>query len=290
MVGSTWGCSFLFISIANQFLPPAGVSFWRLALGGLPLLAVSLIRRLQFPRQPIVYWRIFLVSLCMNSVPSYLFSVAEQHVSSSLAGIMNATTPIATIIMILTVFREETPSRKVLIGLAIGLIGVLTVLAVWNGFGANDPTSVLALIGAVTLYGIGGPYARRHVTPLKLNTEVQVSVQVALAAISIAPFYFSGSLFTANLTPIRVGTMLIFGILGTGFAYVWYYRLMAAAGSAIANSVTYLSPVIAVLVGSAFLGEHVTWNELVGGVIVILGAATSQGRFDSLLSKLKRTQ
>ena len=286
LVGSIWGCSFLFIAIGNQFLTPVGVSFWRLALGGLPLLAVALAKKLPFPKERTVLFKIFLISLCMNSIPSFLFAFAEQHVSSSLAGIMNATTPIATIIMILTVFREETPSRKVLFGLGIGLIGVMTVLAIWDGLGSNDPLSIAALIGAVTLYGIGGPYARRHLTPLKLNTEVQVSVQVLVAAVTMLPFYLSGPLFTADVTPVRAGAMLIFGVLGTGYAYVWYYQLMNQAGSAIANSVTYLSPVVAVLVGASILGERVTWNELAGGAIVILGAAVSQGRLDPVIARV----
>ena len=288
LVGSIWGCSFLFIAIGNQFLTPVGVSFWRLVLGGIPLLVVALAKRLPFPKNPAVLFKIFLISLCMNSVPGFLFAFAEQHVSSSLAGIMNATTPIATIIMILTVFREETPSRKVLAGLGIGLIGVMIVLAIWDGLGSNDPLSILALIAAVTLYGIGGPYARRHLTPLKLNTEVQVSVQVLIAAATMLPFYLTGPLFTAEITPIRAGAMLVFGVLGTGYAYVWYYQLMNQAGSAIANSVTYLSPVVAVLVGATILGENVTWNELVGGAIVIFGAAVSQGRLDPLLAKFSK--
>ena len=288
LVGSIWGCSFLFIAIGNQFLTPVGVSFWRLVLGGIPLLFVALAKRLPFPKNPAVLFKIFLISLCMNSVPGFLFAFAEQHVSSSLAGIMNATTPIATIIMILTVFREETPSRKVLVGLGIGLIGVMTVLAIWDGLGSNDPLSILALIAAVTLYGIGGPYARRHLTPLKLNTEVQVSVQVLIAAATMLPFYLTGPLFTAEITPIRAGAMLVFGVLGTGYAYVWYYQLMNQAGSAIANSVTYLSPVVAVIVGATILGENVTWNELVGGAVVIFGAAVSQGRLDPLLAKFSK--
>jgi drug/metabolite transporter (DMT)-like permease len=290
LVGTVWGFSFLFISQANQFLTPYGVSFWRLALGGLPILLLSLVQRRKLPTSLRAWGLLFVVSLFMNSIPSFLFSFAEQHVTSAFAGIMNATTPIATVAMILTVFREEKPSRKVLSGLAVGLIGVLIVLAVWNGFGSNDPLAVLALIGAVTLYGIGGPFARRYLSPLKLDPQVQVSVQVLLACITMVPFYVSGPLFTANPSMLQILELLIFGVLGTGFAYVWYYRLMALAGSAIANSVTYLSPVVAVLVGGLLLHEAITWNQILGGFIVILGAAISQGRLDGLLAKLGKTR
>ncbi len=284
-VGIIWGGSFLFIALGNQFLPPIGVGFWRLTLGGLPLLVFALVKRLDFPSQPATWFKIFVVSLCMNSIPSALFAYAERHVTSAFAGIMNAATPIATVIMILLVFREETPSTKVLFGLGVGLAGVLTVLAVWNGFGKNDPLAIAALVGAVSLYGIGGPFARRYVSPLKLDIQVQVPVQVLIGAATLAPFYFTSTTFTATPTWQGILGMLALGILGTGFAYIWYYRLMAIAGSAIANSVTYLSPVVAVLAGALVLGEHVTWNQSLGGVIVILGAAISQGRFDALFRK-----
>jgi drug/metabolite transporter (DMT)-like permease len=162
------------------------------------------------------------------------------------------------------------------------------VLAIWNGFGSNDPMAIAALGGAILLYGIGGPFARRYVTSLGLDTQVQVTLQVLLAAVTLLPFYLAGPLVTAAPDVLGVGGMLILGVLGTGFAYIWYYRLMALAGSAVANAVTFLSPVVAVLAGSLLLGESITWNEVVGGAVVILGAAISQGRLDGLFSRLKR--
>jgi drug/metabolite transporter (DMT)-like permease len=159
---------------------------------------------------------------------------------------------------------------------------------VWNGFGNNDPLAIAALVGAVSLYGIGGPFARRYVSPLKLDVQVQVPVQVLIGAATLAPFYFASAPFTGAPTWQAIAGMLTLGVLGTGFAYIWYYRLMAIAGSAIANAVTYLSPVVAVLAGSIVLGEQVTWNQILGGVIVILGAAISQGRFDALFRKYGR--
>ena len=222
----------------------------------------------------------------MNSIPSVLFAVAERSVSSAFAGIINAATPVFTLLMILLIFREEKPKPVVLVGLAVGLLGVFTVLEVWNGFGTNEPLAVLALVAAVGLYGIGGPFARRYVTPLRLEPPVQVTMQVGIAALMLAPFYLSGPLLTAPPTLPAVAGMLVLGILGTGYAYIWYYQIMATAGSAIANSVTYLSPVVAVIAGAALLGEQVTWYQLLGGAVVIAGAAISQGRFNPLLNRL----
>jgi len=282
-VGIVWGGSFLFIALGNEFLTPIGVAFWRMALGGIPMALIAILQRKKWPTQPGVWLKLFILQFFMNSIPSVLFAFAEQHVTSAFAGIMNATTPIATIIVILSVFREETPRAKVLLGLGVGLIGVLTVLAVWNGLGNNDPWAVLALIGAVSLYGFGGPYARRYISPLKLDAGVQVSAQVLLAGLTLLPLYLSGPLFTAAPSMAAVAGMLTLGVVGTGFAYIWYYQLMNLAGSAIANSVTYLSPVVAVIAGALLLHEAITWNQLLGGAVVILGAAVSQGRLDKIL-------
>ncbi|MEN9753204.1 MAG: hypothetical protein RL670_895, partial [Actinomycetota bacterium] len=122
------------------------------------------------------------------------------------------------------------------------------------------------------------------VSPLKLDSNVQVAMQVGLAAAMLAPFYLGPALFgapllKAPLTATAVIGMLILGVIGTGIAYVGYYALMNSAGSAVANSVTFLSPVVAVLAGAIVLGERLTWNELVGGAVVILGAVVSQGYF-----------
>jgi drug/metabolite transporter (DMT)-like permease len=220
----------------------------------------------------------------MSAIPGVLFAYAELHASSAFAGIMNGSTPIWTLLFILLFFRAEKPTPNVLIGLGVGLVGVLLVLQVWNGFGSNDPLAVGALTLAVLLYGIGGPYTRRYVSPLKLDSNVQVAMQVGLAAAMLAPFYLGPALFgapllKAPLTATAVIGMLILGVIGTGIAYVGYYALMNSAGSAVANSVTYLSPVVAVLAGAIVLGERLTWNELVGGAVVILGAVVSQGYF-----------
>jgi len=150
--------------------------------------------------------------------------------------------------------------------------------------------AVLALCCASLLYGIGGPFARRFVGGLGLEPQVQVPLQVLMAAVTLAPFYATGPLLTSAPTPAGIGAMVVLGVIGTGFTYIWYYRLMALAGSAIANSVTYMSPVVAVLAGTLLLGETATWNQLLGGIVVILGAALSQGRLDGIIRRLTGTK
>lgn len=278
LLGTIWGSSFLFIALGLESFSPAGIAFWRTFIGALTLLIVILASRIKFVRGWDAWIKIWISGLFMSAIPAVLFGYAEQHVTSALASIINASTPIFTVIAILIAFRAEKPKREVVIGLTVGLLGVFVVLGVWNGFGDNDPLAIGALILAVSCYGIGGPLIRKYVEPLKLKPEAAVFGQVFSSALTLLPFYLLGGLTTAPLTLNSVGAMLALGILGTGIAYVMFYRLLAQVGSAITSAVTYLSPIVGVILGVLLLGESISWNEPVGAVIVLFGAAVAQNR------------
>lgn len=277
-LGLIWGSSFLFIALGLETLGPTGIAFWRTFIGAITLLAVLLIGRIKFVRGWNAWFRIWIAGLFMSAIPAVLFGYAEQHVSSALASIINASTPIFTVIAILIAFRAEKPKREVLIGLTVGLLGVFVVLGIWNGFGANEPLAIGALILAVICYGIGSPFLRKYVEPLKIKPEAAVFGQVSTSAITLLPFYLFGGLTAGPITFNAVAAMLALGVFGTGLAYVMYYKLLAQVGSAIGSAVTYISPIVGVILGILLLGETISWNEPVGAAIVLLGAAVAQGR------------
>ncbi len=273
-----WGCSFIFIKLGLEFLTPFGVAFGRTFLGALALLAISRIKKIPLPKDRRIWAHLWVVSMLLNVVPGVLFAVAETNVTSILAGIINAVTPLMTLLVMMTLFREEKPKRYQVIGLLVGFTGVLIVLGAWNGLGANPMVAILALLAAVTCYGFSFPYSRRYVLPHKLAPEALATTQVCLAAITLLPLFIFHGVTKYQLRVGPVSAMLALGILGTGYAYIWNFQILAAAGSAIASSVTYVTPVIAVMVGVLFLSEPVTWNEPIGGVVVLIGAAIGQGR------------
>lgn len=277
-IGLIWGSSFYFISLGLQTLPPVGIAFWRTAIGAVTLLVVLLVMRIKFPRGLKTWGLIWIAGLFMSAIPAILFGFAQQHVSSALAAIINSSTPIFTVIAIMIAFRAEKPKPEVVIGLTVGLVGVFIVLGIWNGFGDNDPLAIGALILAVTCYGIGSPFVRRFIEPLKLQPEAAVFGQVTTSAITLLPLYTMGALTIGPLSSSAFWGMMALGVLGTGLAYVLYYQLLATVGSAIASAVTYLSPIIGVGLGVILLGETISWHEPVGAVIVLLGAAVAQGR------------
>ena len=114
--------------------------------------------------------------------------------------------------------------------------------------------------------------------PYKLKSESIVSMQLLLAAITLLPFYLFDGIAQDEYRPGPLLAILALGVFGSGIAYLWNFKVMELAGSAIASSVTYLTPVVAIIVGIIFLGEKVTWYEPVGGLIVLFGAALAQGR------------
>jgi drug/metabolite transporter (DMT)-like permease len=286
VAGLIWGASFLFIELALTFLTPVGVAFGRTAFGALAMVVAMLVFRTKLPTSFEAWKRLTIAGLMMSSVPFVLFSYAQTEVTSALAAIINAVTPITTVIVILIAFRTEKLKPHVIIGIVVGLLGVLVVLGAWQGFGENNPLAIIAMLIAVVLYGIGTPYVRKYVTPLNLATEVSVFGQVGTAALTLLPIYLlTGPLVTAVPDFQSVAAIVTLGALGSGVAYLLFYKILDIVGSAIASSVTYITPIIAVLLGVWLLGEELHWYEPVGGLIVILGAAISQG---SVLTLFRR--
>ena len=279
-LGLVWGCSFIFIKLGLEFLTPFGVAFVRCALGAITLLIVVKLMKIDLPKEKSTWYKLWVVAMLLNVVPGILFAYAELHVTSVLAGIINATTPLATLIVMLIAFREEKLKAEQIYGLILGGLGVMVVLGIWQGIGDNQLTGVIALLVAITCYGVSFPYSKRNIIPLGLKPEAAATTQLIMAAVTLLPFYLYDGISEDNYRPANIFAMLALGILGSGFAYIWNFSIIAAAGSSIASSVTYLTPVVAVFVGWLFLGEVIVWHEPVGALLVILGAAVSQGRFN----------
>jgi drug/metabolite transporter (DMT)-like permease len=277
-LGFVWGCSFIFIKLGLDFLTPFGVAFGRCALGAATLLAWAKYKKISLPKSGKLWAHLWVVSLMLNVIPGVLFALAETEVTSILAGIINAVTPLMTLIAIMVVTRDEKPKFYQVLGIGVGFIGVLTVLGAWQGLGDNPLWAILVLLAAVTCYGFSFPYSRRFVIPHKLPSESIAAAQVTTGALTLLPFFLFDGIARDEYRPGPVFAMLVLGVFGSGFAYIWNFKIMAIAGSAIASSVTYITPIVAVIVGVVFLQESLFWYEPVGALIVLLGAAIGQNR------------
>jgi drug/metabolite transporter (DMT)-like permease len=279
-LGLVWGCSFIFIELGLVFLSPFGVTFVRCALGAITLLIFAKARKVELPKGKSIWKKLWVVAMLLNVVPGVLFAFAQQYITSALAGIINATTPLMTLIFMLLIFREEKIKREQVYGLLIGALGVMTVMGVWKELGGNQLIGVIALLIAVSCYGASYPYSTRNVIPLGLKPEALATGQLLMATMTLLPLFIFDGFSSNNYETKSIIAMLCLGIFGSGFAYIWNFLVTAAAGSAIGSTVTYITPVVAVIVGWLYLSEEIAWHEPVGALVVIIGALLSQGRLN----------
>lgn len=278
VLAATWGCSFWWMKLGLEVLAPVQVAFVRLALGATVLSIISILTGARLPRSPSTWRHMFVVGMLLNSIPSTLFAFGETHISSVLAGIINAGTPLTTLAVILLAFPEEKPTADRVLGLLVGFSGILVVVGVWEGLGSGELTGIAACVGAVTCYGIAFPYARRNLAGLADSGVALATGQVLCGAAVLFPLGIAAGPLHGPITVAPALGMLALGALGSGIAFVLNYDIVRAAGASTASTVTYLTPLFAIAVGAAFLGETVVWHEPVGGLVVLLGVATAQGR------------
>ena len=279
ILGAIWGCSFWWIKLGLRAVSPVDVAFARLAAGAIALLVVAAATRTRLPRRTRTWGHLFVLAVFLNSAPFTLFSYGETHISAVLAGIINALTPLATLLAALTIFRQQRPSPRIIGGLAIGFAGVLVVIGVWHGLGGGELLGIGACLGAVACYGIAFPYSRRHLTGLADPPVALATGQVLCGAVQLLLIAAIIGHVHQHIPGSSLVALAALGVLGSGVAFILNFHVVNHAPATVASSVTYLIPLFAIIVGAAFLSEPVTWYEPVGGLLILAGAAISQDRF-----------
>lgn len=281
VLGCIWGTSFLFIKVGLEGLPPLGIALGRSASGAATMLAIVAVRRIKLPRDKKTWLHIAFIATAANVLPFALFSWGELHVTSSVAGVYNATTPLATLAVAMLALPQERPTRARVGGIAIGALGVVIVLGPWHSSGENAPLGQLACLVAASSYGVAFNYTRRYVTPLRLDPIALTASQLAVATAMLAVVTpLAGG--HVHLAWKVVGSVLALGALGTGIAFVIYHGLIRDIGATSTSLVTFVAPIIAVALGATVLGEAITWNLFAGAVVVFFGAALAEGRLHGL--------
>lgn len=286
-LGLVWGASFLFMKVALGGISFGQVAWTRLALGALTLAVLIVVTRTRLPRESVVYLHFVVIGAFGCAFPYLLFAWAEQYVTSGLASIYNAVTPITTALMVTLAFRVEKLDRSRVFGVVAGILGVVVIIGPWS-FAANQAAhgdlllelaGQLACLGAAVCYGFTFGYIRRFVStrhPVSGLTAAFLQVGMgALILLVLTPFVALGPI-TLDL-PIIVSLILL-GVLGTGVAYFWYMNVLNAWGPTATSTVTYLTPVVGVFLGIVLLGESLSWNAPVGALLVFLGILLAQGR------------
>jgi drug/metabolite transporter (DMT)-like permease len=276
-LGVVWGSSFLFIELALDSFTPIGIAFLRSLLGALSLLVILGMSKQKLPRSWLHWFHISVVAVLLNAAPGFLFALGQETVSSSIAGVINATTPLMTVLVVVVLFRDQSPTPNQVLGIFVGFLGIVLVMDVFSSSNGASVIGVSILLVATLCYGLAMPYAKRFVSSLPYSPYVLAATQVSAAALLTAPPAVIWGITSATPTVSSLLGIGLLGVLGTGIAYVWNYRNIELAGSVVASSVTYITPVVAVVIGVLFLREELSLMQVIGGALIVLSALLVQG-------------
>lgn len=261
-----WGCSFLLIAVGIDHFAPSVVTAARIAFGALALVAFPAARR-PVPARELP--RIAVVSATWMAIPFMCFSVAEQWIDSSLAGMLNGAMPLATAV-VATLMLRRLPGPRRLAGLTVGFGGV--VLVMWPAIDDGDSSSatgVALVLLAVACYGL----ATNVSVPLQqAYGPLAVTFRAQLGALAMTAPFAAFGLGDSEGSWEGLAAVAALGALGTGIAFVALGALLARVGAARGSVAVYLVPVVAVLAGVVFRDEHVAALSLLGMVVVAAGA------------------
>jgi len=288
-LAAIWGCSFLFISVGVRELHPLYLALGRVIAGATVLLTILAVKRQALPRDPKLWLHSFVVGAVGSAIPWTLFGFGEQRIPSLLAGIWNGITPLIVLPMAVLVFRTETFSAQRVAGLLVGFGGMLVVIGAWHVEGGADLLGQALCMLAAVSYGISIPYQKRFFASTSLSGTALAASMFLCATVQLA---IVAPIVTRQAPPAPwslsievVASVIALGALGSGLAFVLSIRNLRLIGASRSSMVTYLMPVFSIVVGVFVLHEHIAWYQPVGGLVVLLGVAVSQGLLASLRRK-----
>lgn len=267
-----WGSSFLLMDIGLDAFSPGLVTWLRVGLGAAALWLVPQAHTVRVTRED---WpRLFLLSVLWVAIPFTLFPIAQQYINSAVAGMLNGATPIFTAVIAVSLLRR-LPARRTRAGLILGFVGVVAIGLPSAGEGSSETLGVVLVVIATVCYGLSlnlaAPLQQRY------GSVPLMARLLALATVLTAPF----GIVSASDSTFAWGSFIavaVAGVVGTGIAFALFGSLVGRVGSTRASSITYLIPVVAVVLGVVILSDEITSLAALGTALAIAGAflASSQ--------------
>jgi len=287
MLALIWGSSFLLMKVGLRTMAPLQISGLRIYAGTLTLVVLLAVTGGRLPREPRTWAHLTVSGIFLTAMPFSLFALGEERVSSAPAGIGNATTPIAALFFALLLLPSDRLSPRKLAAVLIGFAGVVVITQPWESSGRPDLLGFGMTLVAGACYGLGWTYNRRFLGNadlggLSMPTALLVVGSVLMAPVLLVWWALHRDTYAAPwsghadpsgggwLTPLLC--VLVLGVVGTGLAYMLQFDVVRGAGATVSTTVTYLIPVVSVVLGVLVLDEHLAWPQLLGAVIVLVSA------------------
>ncbi|WP_296097255.1 DMT family transporter [uncultured Agrobacterium sp.] len=275
-----WGGSFFFVGIAVREVPPITIVTLRVFIAALALLTVCRVLAYSLPRKPEVLRAFIVMGLLNNIIPFSLIVWGQTHIASGVASILNATTPLFTVLVAHMLTTDEKLNANKLAGVIIGFAGVATLIGPAALSGERSSLlGQLAILGAAISYSFASVFGRRFkimgVAPL-----VTATGQITASSLLLLPLAMVIDRPWTLAIPSGETWAALFGIalLSTALAYLIFFRILSSAGATNLALVTFLIPVSAILLGSLALGEQLAAKHFIGMAMIAAGLVAIDGR------------
>lgn len=277
-LGLMWGSSYLFIKLAVDDFGTFTLVALRLAIGAALLWVVVRLARQALPREPRIYGHLVVMAVVNIVIPFALITWAEQSVDSSIAAILTSAVPLFAIV-IAPLFLHDEPIRvNGVVGLLVGFVGVVVLASRDLAIAGSDLTGEIALLGAALSYAVGAVYSRHNMRGVPPLIPAVVQVTFALLISSAIAILFERP-WNARPDGEAIFSIVWLGVVGSGFAYLAVFRLLASWGATRTTMVAYVIPVVGIVLGFLVLAEPIDGRLLIGTGLVIAGVGLVHSRF-----------
>ena len=276
-LGLIWGSNFIFMKWAAEQITPAQIVLLRVVFGFLPVFAYAGSRRALSWQHARHAHHFIVMSLLATAVYYFAFAKGASLLPSSIAGLLSGAIPLFTFVCTWLFPNEERISTMKLGGVGLGFVGVLLIARPWSAAHGIDIAGVAYMIMGSLSVGCSFVYARRFISPLNLDATALTTYQVGLAIVFLFTVTDLDGIEMIFSTK-RAWIALVFGlgVCGTGLAYVLYYFVVAKLGALAASSVTYIPPVVALIIGVFLAGEKADAFGYFAILFILAGVAILQ--------------
>ena len=280
LLSALWGGSFFFVEVIVQTMPPLTVVLCRVGAAAVILWIFVILSGKKMPSDPKLWGSFFVIGLLNNAAPFSLITWGQTHIDSSLASILNATTPVFSVVLAHFLTSDESLTKNRGAGVALAWTGVAVLIGVdaLAGVGMKIAGQV-AVLGAAILYAFAAIFGRRF---KGIDPAVVSAGMLTASAIMMAPmaFVFEQPL-AMQPTMITWAALLSLAAVSTALAYIIYFYILSKAGATNILLVTFLVPVSAIFLGVVILGESPGWNAFAGMGLIFAGLICIDGRLFS---------
>jgi drug/metabolite transporter (DMT)-like permease len=273
-----WGSSYLFIKIAVNDFGTFTLVALRLAVGSALLWTVLRLVGTRLPREPRVYGHLVVMALVNIAIPFLLITWAERNVESGLAAVLTSLVPLFVVVLAPLFIHDEPLRVNGIVGLVVGFTGVVMLTSRQLTGTGSDIASDLALVGASASYAAGAVYSRRNVRGLHPMVPATFQVTIAMLITGAIALLFEHP-WSARPDLAAVAAILWLGLLGSGFAYLAFFRLLGRWGATRTSAVAYVLPIVGIVLGFLVLQEPIDGRMIAGTALIIGGVALVNSRY-----------